>query len=131
MGWLRGKPFALPPDVAGALAEIFGDEAAQVRVFERSFYARLHGAFAVTRPGRIHVAGSGDELCRHPELLLHEYCHVLHQWHTGELTRLGYLAELLRRGYWHNRFEIAARDFAQRELGRLQVALRRRDRPLG
>jgi hypothetical protein len=56
---------------------------------------------------------------------LHEYCHVLHQWRTRELTRLRYVIELLRRGYWHNRFEIAARDFASRELERLEGALRR------
>jgi hypothetical protein len=125
MRWLLGSEFRPRPEVLAALTDVLGDAVADVRVFEHSLYARLHHARAVTRPGRIYVAGAGEELCASPELLLHEYCHVLHQWRTRELTRLRYVIELLRRGYWHNRFEIAARDFASRELERLEGALRR------
>ena len=58
--------------------------------------------------------------------MLHEYCHVLLQWEPGQLTIIGYLLEWLRRGYWDNRFEVEAREFAQANLYRLQALLSRR-----
>ena len=56
--------------------------------------------------------------------MLHEYCHVLLQWEPGSLTTLKYVREWLRHGYWNNRFEIEARDFARRHEGRLRQMLR-------
>lgn len=85
---------------------------------------RLHGrAIATTRPGRIYLKGSAAHFFANPELVLHEYCHVLHQWETGRLTRARYLAECLARGYRGNRFEVEARAFAAAHRERLQALL--------
>jgi hypothetical protein len=99
--------------VAEALGRVFGESARGVIVVERSLYAWLHrGALATTRPNRILLSIRGTEFVADPELLLHEYFHVLGQWRTGRLTRWRYLAESVRRGYWRNRFEQEAREFA-------------------
>ncbi len=97
----------------------------QVRVIEHSLFARLHGrAIATTRRRRIYLRGSAVEFFENPSLMLHEYCHVLLQWETGSLTTLRYLRECLRRGYWNNRFEVQAREFACRHESRLRELLR-------
>lgn len=107
---------------AGARARI-----EQVRIIEHSLFARLHGrAIATTRRRGIFLRGSAAEFFENPSLMLHEYCHVLLQWETGSLTTLRYLRECLRRGYWHNRFEVEAREFARRHESRLRELLRRR-----
>jgi hypothetical protein len=67
---------------------------------------------ATTRPNRILLAIGGAEFVANPELLLHEYCHVIRQWRPGHLTRSRYLLESARCGYWANRFEREARAFA-------------------
>lgn len=109
-----------------ALAQLFGEPVDRVRVIEHSWYARLHGPIrATTRRGRIYLTGSRREFFADPELVLHEYFHVLRQWAPGELTILRYLLESLRNGYWNNRFEIAARRFAADALPRLRVLLSR------
>jgi len=59
-----------------------------------------------------------------PEMVLHEYFHVLRQWSTGNLTRSRYLIESMRRGYWENRFEREARDFAADALARYREYLK-------
>ena len=58
-------------------------------------------------------------------MMLHEYCHVLRQWEPGLLTIARYVLEWLRRGYWDNRFEIEAREFAADNLYRFRALLRR------
>jgi hypothetical protein len=67
---------------------------------------------ATTRPNRILLAMGGAEFAANPELLLHEYFHVVRQWRAGRLTRWRYLVESARRGYWANRFEQEACEFA-------------------
>jgi hypothetical protein len=124
----RGKRVALPLAVSRALEGIFGAEAAsvisQVRVVEYSLFARMHGrAVATTRRRRIFLRGSAAEFFSDPSLILHEYCHVLRQWEPGSLTTLEYAREWLRRGYWNNRFEIEARDFAEQHAGRFSQML--------
>ena len=115
--WYFNRPFGgsryrLPGPVAAALCEVFLEPVEEVRVIEHSRYARLHrGMVATTRPNRILLAISGAAFVAEPELLVHEYFHVLRQWRTGRLTRAGYLIESLRRGYWDNRFEQEARAF--------------------
>ena len=120
----------LPARVRTALAALFGEDRAElldrVRVIEHSLFARLHGrAVATTRRRRIYLRGSAQEFFADPMLMLHEYCHVLLQWETGALTTLRYVLEWLRRGYWDNRFEIEAREFAQDHLMRLRALLSR------
>jgi hypothetical protein len=110
----------MPP----TLNVIFGEDVSGVRIVERSFYARCHGPIcATTRPGKILLCGTAQDFFADPELVLHEYFHVVRQWQTGELTRRGYLVECARRGYVANRFEIAAREFAARELQRCRTLL--------
>ena len=114
---------AVPPAVRSALERLLGEPVGHVRVIEHSWYARLHGrALATTRRGRIYLRGDAARFFADPRLLLHEYWHVIGQWQRGTLTVPRYLLECLRRGYWNNRFEIEAREFAQahaRSLGAL------------
>jgi hypothetical protein len=115
-----------PAHVIAALREIFGEPVEHVRVIERSTYARLHvGACATTRRNRILLRDSADAFWCDPDLILHEYFHVLRQWQPHRLTILRYLIEWLRRGYWQNRFEVEARDFAATHRERLRRFLHR------
>jgi hypothetical protein len=89
-----------------------------VRIVERSRFARLHGrrVAATTRKGVIYLAGSLKRFVADPELVLHEYFHVLRQWNTGDLTQWRYLRELLRRGYHGSRYEVEARAFTRQHV---------------
>jgi hypothetical protein len=108
-----GRRYVLPRAVAAALERVFEEPADGVIVIERSRYAKLHrGMSATTRPNRILLAMSGAEFVASPELLLHEYYHVLCQWQPGYLTRWRYAVECMRCGYWQNKYEIEARKFA-------------------
>src|SRR5262245_52650245 len=118
-------PRCMAPDsVAAALEQIFEQPIGGVRVIEHSWYARLHrGATATTRRNRILLRGRAVDFWNDPELLLHEYFHVLCQWQPRRLTIWRYLLESLRRGYWNNCFEIEARAFAARHSRRLQALM--------
>jgi len=95
-----------------------------VKVIEHSCYARLHGrAIATTRLSRIYLRGSAAEFFADPWLMLHEYCHVVRQWQAGTLTVPRYLLECLRRGYWNNRFEVEAREYADLHVAQLHALL--------
>ena len=115
---------AVPPQVRAALEELLGGSIAHVRIIEYSRLARLHGrAVATTRRGRIYLRGAAAAFFADPRLMLHEYCHVIHQWQPGTLTVARYAAECLRRGYWNNRFEVEARAFAERHAAALHARL--------
>jgi Domain of unknown function (DUF4157) len=102
-----------PQPLRAALHEIFGEPVDHVRVIEHSLYARLHlGARATTRRNRILLRDSAATFWCDADLVLHEYFHVLRQWQPRRLTIWRYLVESLQRGYWLNRFEIEAREFA-------------------
>jgi hypothetical protein len=118
-----GREAAVPDAVAGALERLLGERIGHVKVIEHSWFARLHGAFATTRLHRIYLRGSAAEFFSNPWLMLHEYCHVLRQWQTGSLTVSGYLLECLKRGYWNNRFEVEAREFADQLAPQLHMLL--------
>lgn len=108
-----GHRSSIPPALSFALRDIFGEPVDHVRVIENSLYARMHfGARATTRRGRILLRGSAKDFWNDPELILHEYFHVLRQWQTRRLTIWKYLVESARMGYWHNCYEIEARAFA-------------------
>jgi hypothetical protein len=110
--------------VVAALEGVFHESVDAVTVIEYSRYARLHvGMTATTRRNRILLAISGRQFVARPELVLHEYFHVLRQWGTGSLTRWRYLAESFRRGYWDNRFEQEAREFTALHLDWFRVCL--------
>jgi len=110
---LIGRRYVLPPPVALALEQVFAEPIGGIVVIEHSRYARVHlGMCATTRPNRILLAIDGQEFVSNPNLLLHEYFHVVRQWGTGRLTRCRYLVESMRCGYWDNSFEREAREFA-------------------
>jgi hypothetical protein len=112
-GRLAGARYILPRTVSAALEAVFAEPVDGVIIIENSLYARAHlGMCATTRPNRILLAIGGAEFAANPELLLHEYCHVIRQWRPGHLTRSRYLLESARCGYWQNRFEREARAFA-------------------
>ena len=121
---MRPKNSQPPEHLRAALQEIFGEPVDRVRVIEHSLYARLHfGARATTRRNRILLRDSAAAFWRDPELVLHEYFHVLRQWQPRRLTIWRYVVESLRRGYWLNRFEIEARQFAAAHSRQLQRLL--------
>lgn len=119
-----GSHASVPPKVRAALERIFQADIGAVQVIERSWLAQLHPRTrATTRRARIYLAGSAAEFFADPQLMLHEYCHVLCQWQTGRLTVARYLAEWLRHGYRANRFELEARAFAAAHAGRLRALI--------
>jgi hypothetical protein len=108
-----GRRYALPRKTCAALERVFEAPLDEIIVIENSLYARAHlGMCATTRPNRILLAITGAEFAANPQLLLHEYFHVIRQWRTGYLTRWRYLSESVRRGYRANRYEHEAREFA-------------------
>jgi hypothetical protein len=105
----------MPPELCALLRELFGPEVENVRVVEYSWINALHGwPLAVTRRNRIYLRYGLREFCCDPELVVHEYFHVMRQWNSGELTLWRYVRETLRTGYWNNCFEVQARGFASR-----------------
>lgn len=115
-----------------ALAEVFGvppEVIDGVRLVEQSRFARLHGrrVAATTRRGTIYLAGSGRRFVADPELVMHEYFHVLRQWDTGALTTWRYVREALRRGYRNNRYEVEARAFTRQHVLAFAKRLRSTD----
>jgi Domain of unknown function (DUF4157) len=108
-----GRRYAIPLKTRVALERVFEAPVDGVIVIENSLYARAHlGMYATTRPNRILLANGGAEFAANPELVLHEYFHVIRQWRPGHLTRWRYLTESARRGYRANRYEQEAREFA-------------------
>ncbi|WP_161965968.1 eCIS core domain-containing protein [Steroidobacter cummioxidans] len=121
-----GHRSSIPAPVANALRQIFGQPVDHIRVIENSLYARIHlGARATTRRGRILLSGSANDFWNDPELILHEYFHVLRQWQNRRLTIWRYLKESARNGYWHNCYEIEARAFAAAHWRALSLRLRK------
>jgi hypothetical protein len=121
--WL-GRRVQAPPSILLPLEAVFGEPVGHVRIFEQSPYARWHmGARATTRCNTILLSGSAEAFWRDPELILHEYFHVLRQWQTGRLTISKYCVESLQRGYWLNQYEIEARAFASAHSSQLQRML--------
>jgi hypothetical protein len=122
---LMGQRYVLPDRVSQALAFVFEEPVSKVDVIEYSRFARAHlGMCATTRPNRILLAISGVEFIADPEMLLHEYFHVLRQWATGRLTRWRYLVESARCGYWENQFEREAREFSAAAVDRYRTYLK-------
>jgi hypothetical protein len=106
------KPAVIPQTDLDALTRIFGCDCACVEVIESSRFAKCHLATATTRRNRIYLACDLECFLRNPKLMLHEYYHVIRQWNCGELNTAGYLWESLKNGYRRNRYETAARRFA-------------------
>lgn len=126
MSIVLGRKVPLPEDLRRTLHALFGVGVDEVEVVENSLFAKLHAlAIATTRRRRIYLRGSADAFFDNPSIVLHEYCHVLNQWENGRLTIWRYLLESFRRGYWDNRFEIEAREFADDHVHRFCALLAR------
>jgi len=118
----------LPAPWRSSLAELFGTGVDDVLIVEHSWFARLHGRMiATTRRRRIYLSGSAESFFRNPEIVLHEFFHVMRQWEPRELTVTRYVLEWFRRGYWDNRYEIEAREFAADQLHRFRAMLSRHE----
>jgi hypothetical protein len=121
---MLGRKVPVPAYVRASLEPLFGRAVDDVQVIERSLFAWLHiRAVATTRRRRIYLRGDAESFFDDPKLVLHEYFHVLKQWEPRELSVWKYLIETFRRGYWDNRFEIAAREFADDENYRFRALL--------
>jgi hypothetical protein len=106
----------MPVALRMLLVELLGEVIDEVKVVEYSWINALHfWPLAVTRRQRIYLRRSAAEFYADPELVLHEYFHVIRQWNPGRLTVLKYVRECLRSGYWKNIFEIEARYFAAQQ----------------
>ena len=131
-GSALGRHAALPAALRTSLHELFGPGIDDVRVVEHSWFARLHGRMiATTRRRRIYLRGSAETFFQNPEIVLHEFFHVMRQWETRELSVVRYVLEWLRRGYWDNRYEIEAREFAADQLHRFRAMLSRHEAAAG
>jgi hypothetical protein len=107
----------MPPALRSSLLELFGMGINSVMVIEYSWINALHGwPLAVTRRNRIYLRYGAAHFYARPELVLHEYFHVLRQWNTGRLTLWRYVLLCLRHGYWNNPFEVEARAFAAQHI---------------
>lgn len=118
------KHVRLPDDWALTLGALFGSRAVGVEVRERVWWLLpMPWVAAITGPSRIWLRGRAEDFFADPEFVLHEYCHVINQWDTRRLSISRYLREWVRVGYWRNVFEVEARTFAAREVGRCRVLL--------
>ena len=121
-----GNEHPIPAHVRRALATIFDEPVDDVEIRVRPLYVRLHGrrARVTTRPNRICLGCDMETFLGDPELMLHEYYHVLRQWNPGLMKRFSYLRECRRNGYFDNRYEVEARAFARENLRRFKSLLR-------
>lgn len=128
---MLGRSSTPPLPIAVALESIFGSSVNHVRVIEYSQYARLHlGARATTRRNRILLRDSAEGFWSDPELVLHEYFHVLRQWQPRRLTIWKYLLESARHGYWRNSYEIEAREFTAANASKFRHLIQQQRRGL-
>jgi hypothetical protein len=120
------NPHPVPAGILRALESVFSQPVGSVHISHRPLYVRLHGRRVriTTRRDRICLRCDLRDFLNDPELILHEYFHVLRQWNTGAMNRRRYLLELCRNGYVGNRYEIEARRFARENLGRFKQLLR-------
>jgi hypothetical protein len=103
----------LPAPLRQRIVALFGREALRVRIVEYSWINALHGwPLAVTRRDRIYLRWNLARFAASPELVLHEYFHVMRQWNPGRLTVWRYLKQHFCVGYDANPFEMEARCFA-------------------
>ncbi len=109
-----GRRMQLPDELAARYPEL-----CEAHFRRGGLFVRIGGWFlgqrtvaAITLWNVIWLAP--EEACA-AELLLHELRHV-HQFQSSVAFPLKYVWESVRRGYFHNRFEVDAREFAARRL---------------
>ncbi len=106
---LVGVPECLPTNLLEALPEL-----RRLRVRRGGLPPRVGGwclgSSAVSGITLWRTVWLGSNVRPTAELLLHEFRHV-HQFETVRAFPLLYVWESLRHGYYHNRFEVDARQF--------------------
>ncbi len=116
--------YTMPTYLINALEEQFAESVSQVSVIEHSWYAALHGKIlATTRREKILLNMAGDTFTQLPELVLHEYYHVVKQWRYGELSALKYILESAKNGYINNEFEVATNRYVQENIGTFSLLI--------
>ena len=116
--------YTMPTYVISALEDLFAESVADIKVIEHSWYAAIHGnILATTRTERILLNMDGLTFSALPELVLHEYFHVVKQWRNGELTAFKYVIESAKNGYINNKYEIATNRYVQRNIVRFKLLL--------
>jgi len=127
----RNGLYTVPGNYRSALGMTFGVDGQVIDgiiITENSDFARLHGSntLATTRENAIYLRDSGASFIANHDLVLHEYYHVIRQWNTGALSVPGYVIESFRSGYWNNKFEVEARQFARDNVEQFKRNLERR-----
>lgn len=121
--------YTMPPFVINALEELLGESVGNVKVVERSWYAAAHGnILATTRKELILLNMPGDSFSQLPELVLHEYYHVVKQWRHGELTLVKYIIESAKNGYLNNRYEVQTNRYVQKNIGFFKLLINKYSR---
>jgi hypothetical protein len=95
----------------------------ELKIKERSLLARLARLVlkspnvAMVLGKTIHLSGvSRDSFLQNKPWLAHELCHVRQFQQYGYVRFLGlYLLESIKRGYYHNKFEVEARQAGTKE----------------
>lgn len=116
--------YKIPDYMIVALEDVFCESVNQIKVVEHSRYAALHGRIlATTRKELILLNMGGEAFSQLPELVLHEYYHVVKQWRNGDLTTLKYIIESAKNGYINNKYEVATNRFVQQNITRFKDLL--------
>jgi len=119
-----------PAEMKKCLEIILNVNISAIKVNPDSTFARLHGknTAATTRKNNIYLNKKWYPNCKSfwadKRTVLHEYFHVVHQWNTGELTVPKYIWESMKNGYWNNKYEVEARNFANRKLNALNECMK-------
>ena len=99
------------PKTKACLEKLFSEPIGGVKIDEKVDPKASY--IATTRKNRIIIKIPCNDFLTDSSTLLEEYYHVLRQWNTGRLTRLGYALEYLKHGYDNNIYEIEAKKFAK------------------
>lgn len=116
--------YKMPDHMIIALEDLFCESVDHIQVIEHSRYAALHGRIlATTRKELILLNMGGETFSRLPELVLHEYYHVVKQWRNDELTAFKYIIESVKNGYINNKYEVATNRYVQQNIVRFKHLL--------
>jgi hypothetical protein len=109
-----GRPIALPPALLARYPELHGVRWRRggLPVNVAGWFLGQRSAAAITLWRTVFLATT---VSMDAELLLHEFRHV-QQFESSVSFPLRYLLESARRGYFANRFEVDARDYAAQRL---------------
>jgi hypothetical protein len=116
IGAVVGRRAALPADIGARFPDLSSVHWRRggVPVWVAGMFLGRRGVSAITLWNVVFLAHDAPW---DPELLLHELRHV-HQFGERLAFPVLYLLESIRRGYFHNRYEVDARSYAASRLRR-------------